>query len=70
MIPIRDLFEAHLTVKDLERSMSFFGGSRVVPSDFGRSGAGRARRSIFPFGVIGSASITTHALGTMYSGSF
>jgi lactoylglutathione lyase len=27
MIPIRDLFEAHLTVKDLERSMSFFGGA-------------------------------------------
>jgi lactoylglutathione lyase len=25
MIPIRDLFEAHLTVKDLQRSMSFFG---------------------------------------------
>jgi lactoylglutathione lyase len=27
MIPIRDLFEAHLTVKDLQRSMSFFGGA-------------------------------------------
>jgi lactoylglutathione lyase len=25
MIPIRDLFEAHLTVGNLERSMSFFG---------------------------------------------
>jgi hypothetical protein len=25
MIPIRELFEAHLTVKDLQRSMSFFG---------------------------------------------
>jgi predicted enzyme related to lactoylglutathione lyase len=25
MIPIRDLFEAHLTVKDLQRSMRFFG---------------------------------------------
>jgi lactoylglutathione lyase len=25
MIPIRDLFEAHLSVKDLQRSMSFFG---------------------------------------------
>lgn len=25
MIPIRDLFESHLTVSDLERSMSFFG---------------------------------------------
>jgi lactoylglutathione lyase len=25
MIPIRDLFEAHLTVKDLRRSMRFFG---------------------------------------------
>lgn len=25
MIPIRGLFEAHLTVKDLQRSMSFFG---------------------------------------------
>ena len=27
MIPIRDLFEAHLTVKDRQRSMSFFGGA-------------------------------------------
>jgi len=27
MIPIRDLFEAHLTVTDLDRSMSFFGGA-------------------------------------------
>jgi catechol 2,3-dioxygenase-like lactoylglutathione lyase family enzyme len=27
MIPIRRLFEAHLTVKDLQRSMSFFGGA-------------------------------------------
>jgi lactoylglutathione lyase len=27
MIPIRDLFEAHLTVTDLQRSMSFFGGA-------------------------------------------
>jgi lactoylglutathione lyase len=25
MIPIRDLFEAHLTVTNLQRSMSFFG---------------------------------------------
>jgi len=25
MFPIRDLFEAHLTVGDLERSMAFFG---------------------------------------------
>jgi len=25
MIPIRDLFESHLTVTDLERSMTFFG---------------------------------------------
>jgi len=25
MIPIRDLFESHLTVTDLQRSMSFFG---------------------------------------------
>jgi lactoylglutathione lyase len=25
MIPIRDLFESHLTVSDLQRSMSFFG---------------------------------------------
>jgi len=25
MIPIRGLFETHLTVKDLQRSMSFFG---------------------------------------------
>ena len=25
MIPIRDLFEAHLTVANLQRSMSFFG---------------------------------------------
>jgi predicted enzyme related to lactoylglutathione lyase len=25
MIPIRDLFEAHLTVTDLQRSMRFFG---------------------------------------------
>lgn len=25
MIPIRDLFESHLTVSDLERSMKFFG---------------------------------------------
>ena len=24
MIPIRDLFESHLTVSDLQRSMSFF----------------------------------------------
>ncbi len=27
MIPIRELFEAHLTVTDLKRSMSFFGGA-------------------------------------------
>jgi lactoylglutathione lyase len=27
MIPIRDLFEAHLTVTNLQRSMSFFGGA-------------------------------------------
>ena len=26
MIPVRDLFEAHLSVADLERSMTFFGG--------------------------------------------
>ena len=26
MIPIRDLFEGHLTVRDLHRSMAFFGG--------------------------------------------
>jgi lactoylglutathione lyase len=25
MIPIRDLFEAHLTVKDLQRSLAFYG---------------------------------------------
>jgi hypothetical protein len=25
MIPIRDLFESHLTVTNLQRSMSFFG---------------------------------------------
>jgi lactoylglutathione lyase len=25
MIPIRDLFESHLTVSDLQQSMSFFG---------------------------------------------
>ena len=25
LIPIRDLFESHLTVTDLQRSMSFFG---------------------------------------------
>jgi lactoylglutathione lyase len=25
MIPVRDLFEAHLSVSDLQRSMSFFG---------------------------------------------
>jgi lactoylglutathione lyase len=27
MIPIRGLFEAHLAVKDLQRSISFFGGA-------------------------------------------
>ena len=27
MIPIRGLFEAHLTVTNLQRSMSFFGGA-------------------------------------------
>ena len=27
MIPIRDLFETHLSVSDLQRSMSFFGGA-------------------------------------------
>jgi lactoylglutathione lyase len=27
MIPIRGLFETHLTVSDLQRSMSFFGGT-------------------------------------------
>jgi lactoylglutathione lyase len=27
MIPIRDLFETHLTVSDLDRSMKFYGGS-------------------------------------------
>jgi catechol 2,3-dioxygenase-like lactoylglutathione lyase family enzyme len=27
MIPIRDLFEAHLTVRDLQRSIAFFGGA-------------------------------------------
>ena len=25
MIPIRDLFETHLTVRDLQRSMAFYG---------------------------------------------
>ena len=25
MVPIRDLFESHLTVRDLGRSMAFFG---------------------------------------------
>src|SRR5258708_40060214 len=25
MVPVRDLFESHLTVTDLERSMTFFG---------------------------------------------
>jgi hypothetical protein len=30
MIPIHDLFEAHLTVKDLDRSMSFFGGTLAL----------------------------------------
>src|SRR3984885_14361689 len=27
MIPIRDLFETHLSVTDLRRSMAFFGGA-------------------------------------------
>jgi len=27
MIPIRDLFETHLTVADLQRSMAFYGGA-------------------------------------------
>lgn len=27
MIPIRDLFEGHLTVSDLQRSMDFFGNT-------------------------------------------
>ena len=27
MVPIHDLFEAHLTVSDLERSMHFYGGA-------------------------------------------
>ncbi len=27
MIPIRDLFESHLTVSDLKRSVAFFGGT-------------------------------------------
>ncbi len=31
MIPIRDLFEAHLTVNDLRRSMEFFGGLLGLP---------------------------------------
>jgi lactoylglutathione lyase len=37
MIPIRDLFESHLTVRDLQRSMAFYGGklgltlARVFP---------------------------------------
>ena len=26
MVPVRDLFESHLTVGDLSRSMAFFGG--------------------------------------------
>jgi len=43
MIPIRGLFETHLTVKDLQRSMSFFGEvlglerlreANVIPLDF------------------------------------
>lgn len=31
MIPIRDLFETHLTVADLERSMAFYGGVLALP---------------------------------------
>lgn len=31
MLPIRDLFESHLTVRDLERSMAFFGGTLGLP---------------------------------------
>jgi lactoylglutathione lyase len=31
MTPIRDLFETHLTVNDLERSMAFYGGSLGLP---------------------------------------
>jgi hypothetical protein len=39
MIPIRDLFEAHLTVTDLQRSMSFFRDSNSPSSSL----RGRAR---------------------------
>ncbi len=50
------------------RSSSAVRGAR--PSDrAARTGAGSARRSSLPFGVSGSASSTTTALGTMYSGS-
>lgn len=31
MIPIRNLFEAHLTVRDLDRSMEFYGGVLGLP---------------------------------------
>jgi lactoylglutathione lyase len=31
MIPLRNLFEAHLTVRDLDRSMEFYGGLLGLP---------------------------------------
>ena len=43
--------------------------ARRGPRRPGRSGAGSAVRSSLPFGVSGSASSTTNAAGTMYSGS-
>jgi predicted enzyme related to lactoylglutathione lyase len=33
MIPLRDLFEAHLTVSDLSRSMAFFGDLLQLATD-------------------------------------
>ena len=44
-------------------------GSRLTAAATAKSGAGSAARSSFPLTVSGSASSTTTAAGTMYSGS-
>ncbi|RPK91120.1 hypothetical protein EES47_07115 [Streptomyces sp. ADI98-12] len=61
-IPRRSAHRSHRARSVLPRGATY-AAAAVVP------GAGRARWSIFPLGVSGSASRVTKAAGTMYSGS-
>ena len=63
MIPIRDVFEAHLAVANLQRSMSFFGYAlglelaQALPGKKGRVLLNRASRRFVVRGLEGQAEV-------------